>query len=267
MSGTVSARSRSQGRYVVSSLAAVTGYLSETAFAGRTVVLIGGGTGIGLSVARVVTAAGGDVVLGGRTAATLAAATDELGPRARWYLVDTTDHASVEEFFTGVDVVHGLFTTAATYVTGSIAELSVAEAATPFESKFWGQYRVVKSALPKLAADASVVLMSGAASVRPAGNAPAYVAANAAIEGLARGLAYELAPIRVNVVSPGTVDGHLWDQRSPEVRRQAFEHIAAASVIGRPVRETEVAQAAAYLLLNTATTGSTLYPDGGYSLR
>lgn len=245
----------------------MTGFLAGDAFTGRTVVLIGGGTGIGLRVARLVTAAGGDVVLGGRTAATLAAAADELGHRARWYQVDTAHQPSVDEFFGKIGGVHGLLTTAATYVTGSIAELSVEEAATPFESKFWGQYRVVKSALPKLAADASVVLVSGAASVRPAGNAPAYVAANAAIEGLARGLALELAPIRVNALSPGTVDGHLWNQRAPEVRRQAFEHISAAATLGRPVTEAEVAQAAVYLLLNTGTTGSTLYTDGGYALR
>lgn len=245
----------------------MTGFLAGDAFTGRTVVLIGGGTGIGLRVARLVTAAGGDVVLGGRTAATLAAAADELGHRARWYRVDTSHQPSVDEFFDQIDGVHGLLTTAATYVTGSIAELSVEEAATPFESKFWGQYRVVKSALPKLAADASVVLVSGAASVRPAGNAPAYVAANAAIEGLARGLALELAPIRVNALSPGTVDGHLWSQRAPEVRRQAFEHISAAATLGRPVTEAEVAQAAVYLLLNTGTTGSTMYTDGGYALR
>ncbi|OHU21159.1 short-chain dehydrogenase [Mycobacteroides franklinii] len=245
----------------------MTGFLSATAFTDRTVVLIGGGTGIGLSVARVVTAAGGDVVLGGRTATALEAAAHELGDRARWHPVDTSRQASIDGFFAQIEVVHGLFTTAATYVTGSIAELSVEEAATPFESKFWGQYRVVKSALPKLAADASVVLMSGAASVRPAGNAPAYVAANAAIEGLARGLAHELAPVRVNALSPGTVDGHLWNQRAPEVRRQAFEHIAAAATLSRPVTEDEVAQAAVYLLLNTGTTGSTLYTDGGYALR
>lgn len=245
----------------------MTGFLSETAFAGRTVVLIGGGTGIGRSVAGLVTAAGGEVVLGGRTAATLAGAAHELGPRACWHLVDTSEQSSIDEFFADIDRVHGLFTTAATYVTGSIAELSIEEAATPFESKFWGQYRVVKTAVPKLAEDASVVLMSGAASVRPAGSAPAYVAANAAVEGLARGLALELAPIRVNALSPGTVDGHLWNQRAPEVRRQAFEHIAAAATLGRAVTEREVAEAAVYLLLNTGTTGSTLYTDGGYSLR
>lgn len=249
------------------SFAHVTGFLSGTAFADRTVVLIGGGTGIGLSVARLVTAAGGDVVLGGRTPATLAVAAEELGGKARWHLVDTAHQASIDAFFDQIEVLHGLFTTAATYVTGSIAALSVEQAATPFESKFWGQYRVVKSALPKLSSDASVVLMSGAASVRPAGSAPAYVAANAAIEGLARGLAHELAPIRVNALSPGTVDGHLWNQRPPEIRRQAFEHIAAAATLRRPVTEGEVAQAAVYLLLNSATTGSTLYTDGGYALR
>ncbi len=92
-------------------------------------------------------------------------------------------------------------------------------------------------------------------------------AANAAHEGLARGLACELAPNPGSTPFPGTVDGHLWDQRAPEVRRQAFEHIAAAFVIGRLVTEIEVGQTVAYLLLNIETTGSTLYPDGGYSFR
>jgi NAD(P)-dependent dehydrogenase (short-subunit alcohol dehydrogenase family) len=242
-------------------------FLSDNAFAGRTVVLIGGGSGIGLRVAEFVTGAGGDVVLGGRTAEKLAAAVDALGPRASWKVVDTSDQGSVDEFFELIETVHGVFTTAATYTTGSMAELTVEQAATPFDSKFWGQYRVVKSALPKLAADASIVLMSGAASVRPAGAAPAYVAANAAVEGLARGLAVELAPVRVNAVAPGTVDGQLWGQRSDDVRRQAFEHYAAASIVGRPVTEPEVAGTVVHLLLNSATTGSVVYPDGGYTLR
>ncbi len=76
----------------------------------------------------------------------------------------------------------------------------------------------------------------------------------------------ELAPIRVNALAPG-MNGHLWNQRAPEVRRQAFEHIAAAATLGRAVTEDEVAETAVYLLLNTGTTGSTLYTDGGYALR
>lgn len=245
----------------------MTRYLAENVFADRTVVLIGGGTGMGLEVARQVVAAGGRVVIGGRTRATLEAAAEDLGDQATWKLVDTSDASSVAHFFDDIDKVDGIFTTAATYVTGSIAELSIEDAATPFDSKFWGQYRVVKAALGKLSDDASIVLMSGAASVRPAGNAPAYTAANAAVEGLARGLAVELAPVRVNAIAPGTVDGHLWDQRDPEVRKAAFEFYTSISTIGRMGTEAEVAQAAVFLLINGVTTGSTLFPDGGYSFR
>jgi len=239
--------------------------LSESAFAGRTVVLVGGGSGIGFAVARLVTAAGGRVVLGGRTAATLGDAADQLGDAAEWGVVDTSDPASIDAFFAGIPTVHGLFTTAATYLTGPLAELSVAEAATAFDSKFWGQYRVVKAALPKLASDASVVLMSGAAGARPAGPAPAYSAANSAIEGLARGLAVELSPVRVNAIAPGTVDGALWARRAAEVRDAAFASYRAATVLGRLSTEDEIAESVGYLLLNPATTGSTLFPDGGYT--
>ena len=73
--------------------------------------------------------------------------------------------------------------------------------------------------------------------------------------------------MRVNAVAPGTVDGALWAGRPDDVRRQAFDHIAATSVIERPVTEPEVAAAVVHLLLATGTTGSVLHPDGGYSLR
>ena len=242
-------------------------FLAGDAFADRTVVLIGGGSGIGFAVAKLVVSGGGAVVLGGRRAGALEKAAAELGPSATWQVVDTADERAVEAVFARLDSVDAVFTTAATYITGPLRELSISDAASPFDSKFWGQCRVVKAALPVLTADASVVLMAGAASVRPAGAAPAYVAANAAIEGLARGLAVELAPVRVNAISPGTVDGNLWNQRPQAVRQAAFDHFVEASTSGKLVREDEIAAAVIHLFLNGATTGSTLYPDGGYSLR
>ena len=233
----------------------------------RTVVLIGGGSGIGLAVARLVVADGARVVLGGRSRERLDGAVAELGPTATARTVDTSDEDSVADFFAGIDVVDALFTTAATYTVGSFRDLAVEDARSPFESKFWGQYRVVKAALPKLAPDAAVVLTSGAASVRPAGPAAPYVAANAAIEGLARGLAVELAPVRVTAIAPGTVDGNLWAGRPAEVREAAFAHIEREAVLGRPGTEGEIAAAVVHLFTNTYTTGSTLYVDGGYALR
>jgi NAD(P)-dependent dehydrogenase (short-subunit alcohol dehydrogenase family) len=236
-------------------------------FTDRTIVLIGGGSGIGLATARLVTAGGGSVILGGRTEARLADAARALGPRATWHVVDTSDQRSIDEFLDRVDIVHGLVTTAADYLTGPMAQLTVEEAATAFDSKFWGQYRVVKSALSRLAPDAAVVLVSGAASTRPAGAAPAYCAANAAIEGLARGLAVELAPVTVNAIAPGTIDGSLWGRRDPAVREVAFDGYRTAATIGRLATEDEVAHSVAYLLQSRITTGSTLFPDGGYTFR
>ncbi|MGU3500178.1 SDR family oxidoreductase [Mycobacterium sp. C31M] len=241
--------------------------MPDQTFADRTVVLVGGGSGIGLATARLVTAGGGTVVLGGRNEQRLTAAAESLGPAARWHRVDTGDQESIDRFFDTVDIVHGLFTTAADYRTGPMRDLSVAEAATAFDSKFWGQYRVTRAALPKLGADAAIVLMSGAAGARPAGIAPAYAAANAAIEGLARGLALELAPVTVTAIAPGTVDGHLWATRTAEVRDAAFDGYRAASTIGRLATEDEIAHTVGYLLTSRITTGSTLYPDGGYTFR
>jgi len=234
---------------------------------GRTVVLIGGGSGIGLRVARRVADAGARVVLGGRTTARLESAAAELGEAATWRTVDTRDTDSLTAFFDGIERVDHLFTSAASYRVGPMRELSDEDAASPFDSKFWGQYHAVRAAAPKLAGDGSVVLMSGAASARPAGPAPAYVACNAAIEGLGRGLAVELAPVRVNAVAPGTVDGNLWSNRPAADRDAAFAQYRRDALLGRPAAEDEIAQAVVFLFTNGFTTGSTLYTDGGYTLR
>ncbi|MFF4698484.1 SDR family oxidoreductase [Streptomyces chattanoogensis] len=234
---------------------------------GRTVVLIGGGSGIGLRVAHRAAAAGARVVLGGRTPERLAAAAEQVGEAATWRTVDVTDRDSLSGFFAELDRVDHLFTSAASYQVGTMLKLSDEDAESPFVSKFWGQYHAVRLAAPKMAADGSVVLMSGAAGARPPAPAPAYAACNAAIEGLGRGLALELAPVRVNVVSPGTVDGDLWARRPAEDREGAFAQYRRDTVLHRLGTEDEIAHAVMFLFANGFTTGSTLYPDGGYTLR
>lgn len=212
-------------------------------------------------------AGGARVVLGGRTEARLAAAAAGLGSAATWHLVDTTDQGSLAAFFEKVERVDHLFTPAASYTTGPMRQLSDADAESPFVSKFWGQYHAVKHAAPRLASDGSVVLMAGVASVRPPAAAPAYVACNAAIEGLGRGLAVELAPVRVNVVSPGTIDGNLWGGRPVDTREAAFAQYRRDTVLHRVGTESEVARTVLFLFANAFMTGSTLYPDGGYAFR
>lgn len=235
----------------------------------KTAIIIGGTSGMGLRVAELVTAGGGRVVVGGRSPARIDAATAKLGPAARGHVVDNTDKASIRAFFAAAPAFDFLFTPGASYALGRIDQISDEEAESPFRSKFWGQYWAVKAALPKLAKDGAIVLMSGAASVRPVPGvgASAYVACNAAIEGLARGLAVELAPIRVNAVSPGTIDGTLWRSRPASVRDAAFAYYAGAAALGRVGTEDEVARAVIFLMENSFITGATIYADGGYALR
>lgn len=236
-------------------------------FNGKTAVIIGGGSGIGLTVARKFVAAGGSVVIGGRTAAKLEAAAAALGDRARAIPVDTHDRASLRGFFAEIPQLDHLFVTAATYGLGPIDQIDDATAESPFRSKFWGQYHAVREALPRISRDGSIVLMAGAAGARPLKGASAYAACNSAIEGLGRALAVELEPIRVNTVSPGTIDGDLWQGRPAEIRDFAFGTYRELALARRPGSEEEVADAVLFLMGNAFMNGSTLYPDGGYALR
>lgn len=232
----------------------------------KTYAIIGGSSGIGFATAQQLIARGDRVYIGGRDPARLQGALDRLGPRATGQVVDTGDRAALADFFAAAPQLVGLFTPAASYQTGAFRDGDPASSEGLFAAKFWGQYWATLAALPALREDAAVVLMSGAASARPIG-APAYAACNAALEGLARGLAIELAPLRVNCLSPGTTDSDLWRNRAEDIRNSAYMAWAGMTVQGRPATVQEQAHAAIFLLDNTHMTGSTLYCDGGYTLR
>ena len=112
-----------------------------------------------------------------------------------------------------------------------------------------------------------MVFFSGIWSQRPPAGAAAIAAINGAIEALARALAVELAPIRVNAVSPGLVDTPIYDAMPPARREEMFRAFSEAAPVKRVGRPEEVAEAVLYLMGNSFTTGSTLYVDGGYLLR
>jgi NAD(P)-dependent dehydrogenase (short-subunit alcohol dehydrogenase family) len=230
----------------------------------RTYAIIGGSSGIGLALATTLVERGDRVVIGGRSAERLDGAVRQLGDGATGRPVDTTDRGSAADFFAGAEGLSGLFISAASYRTGAFRDGDPETSEALFAAKFWSQYWTVFAALPHLREDAGIVLMSGAASARPIG-APAYAACNAAVEGLARGLAIELAPIRVNCLSPGTTDSELWRGRPSEQRETAYDHWRRLCVVQRPAHVEEQAHAALFLLDNGNMTGSTLFCDGGYT--
>lgn len=129
----------------------------------------------------------------------------------------------------------------ATYVLGTIDQIDDEIAENPFRFKFWGRYRAVPEPLSYLSKDGSITLMAGAVGVCPPSNAAAYAASNCALEGLGRALAVELAPVRVNTISPVTIDGALWSRRPAEVREAAFSNYARDALISTSGTEDEVA--------------------------
>ncbi len=232
----------------------------------KTYAVIGGTSGMGLGLAQRLVERGDRVLIGGRNSERLEAAARLLGPLATARSVDIEDRASLASFFAGEEELAGLFTPGTTYRTASFREADAETAESPFRAKFWGQYWAVHTALPHFAKDAAIVLMSGAASVRPIGN-PAYSACNAAIEGLARALSVELKPIRVNCLSPGPIDSNLWRNRDASIREPVFESWRTIALTGEVGTVEDAADAALFLLDNGNMNGSTLYSDGGYTLR
>lgn len=234
----------------------------------KRVVIIGGGSGLGYQVASQCLTKGAMVTIAGRGLERLEAARDSLGTGVNIQQADVMDEESLQNLFAAHDRVDCLLSTAGVYVSGPMKDLSVQEAMTAFDAKFWGQYRAVKAATPKLSPDASVVLIAGGDAVRPTAATPAYVACNAALEGLGRGLAFELAPIRVNAISPGYMDGNFWATRKNEAERaEAYLRYRDGSTIGRVGTEAEVAHGVVFLFENTFITGSVVRTDGGYSLQ
>jgi NAD(P)-dependent dehydrogenase (short-subunit alcohol dehydrogenase family) len=204
------------------------------------------------------------VVLAGRSAEKLAAAAGELGAAASTAVLDVADEGAVAGAFAQIGPIDHLVTAAAGTVRGKVVDLPVSAARELFESKYWGQYHCVKYAAPQLRPGGSIVLFSGWISRKPMVGVSTLAAVDGAIEALARTLALELAPIRVNAVTPGMIDTPLWAARlTPEQQRAHFASVGKALPVGRPGTAEDVAHAVIFLMENGFTTGAILDVDGG----
>jgi NAD(P)-dependent dehydrogenase (short-subunit alcohol dehydrogenase family) len=235
------------------------------AFGGRTVVITGGASGIGLATARRVVDRGGSVILMGRSLDRLKAAQAELGAAAATAELDVTNEDAVRRAFTGIERVDHLITAAAGTLRGRLIDLDTQRARELFDTKFWGQHHCIKYAAPRMGAGGSVVLFSGWISRKPAVEMSTLAAVDGAIEALARTLALELAPVRVNAITPGQIDTPLWRSRLSETAARAhFDRIAHAHPVGRAGTADDVAQAIVFLMMNGFMTGAVLDIDGGW---
>jgi NAD(P)-dependent dehydrogenase (short-subunit alcohol dehydrogenase family) len=193
----------------------------------KTVVVIGGSSGMGLAVAENASRSGARVVIASRSQDKLAAAAGRIGGDVHWQVVDSTKEASVEDLFERLGAVDHLVIPGSSVKTGPLRELPLADGMFTMQSKFWGPYLCAKYA--RINPGGSITFFSGILSRRPGQNDAVLAAVNAAVEAMGRALAKDLAPVRVNVISPGMTAGTGAYLKMPDAAREGmFDSIARA---------------------------------------
>lgn len=228
-------------------------------------LVLGGSSGIGLATARAAAGAGAAVTVASRSRDKLDAALAAIGGTARAVVLDTTDNGAVERFFADESPWDHVAISAAETARGPVRGLGLDAARAAMESKFWGAYQVARAA--RIGPGGSLTFVSGVherAAPRPPRSCRGRI--NAALEGLARGLALELAPVRVNTVSPGLIETPLWSRMAEADRAAMFANAAERLPARRVGRPEDVANAVLFLAATPFATGSTLRLDGGAAI-
>jgi NAD(P)-dependent dehydrogenase (short-subunit alcohol dehydrogenase family) len=234
------------------------------------VVIVGGSSGMGLALAEALIAAGAEVTIAGRSQERLAAAERRLaGPdRLRAIAADITREEDIERLFEAAGRVDHVVVTAAD-VTGAyqpVTSFDPEPARKLVDAKLIGPVLVAKHAAPLIEPGGSITFTSGIAAYRPLPGASMVAAVNGALASIASALAVELAPVRVNVVSPGWVDTPIWDTVAGSGKDATLEAMARRLPAGRIGRPDDIARAFLALMRNPFITATVLHADGGQRL-
>jgi NAD(P)-dependent dehydrogenase (short-subunit alcohol dehydrogenase family) len=231
----------------------------------QTVLIVGRGSGLARAVALAAREQGARVVAAGRGHEALAAAYDG-EPGISVESVDLTDEASIAALGERLGRLDHVVSTASARARGRLADLDRDAIRLSFDTKVIGPLMLAKHLAPRMAKDGSFVLFSGVAAAKIAVGTMGVAITNAAADTLARSLALELAPIRVNAISPGVIDTGAWDAFGQQGKADYFADISARNPAGRIGTPDDIAQAVMFALTNTFLTGQTLHVDGGEPL-
>lgn len=235
-------------------------------FSDQTLVVVGGSSGIGFATAKAAYTEGASIVMIGRSQDRLNQASAEIGSGVHGIQADVEEEASVRAAFAEIGQFNHLFISAQDAATAPLSETTKDKFRPTLDSKIWGALHVVKYAAPRITEQGSIVFISGLAGRKGYPGFALAGAANAGIEAVARNLAVELAPIRVNTVCAGVIDTSMLDRVFGEQKLQVVEQIAAKLPVRRIGSPQEIADAVLFLMGNGFMTGTTLLIDGGDAL-
>jgi NAD(P)-dependent dehydrogenase (short-subunit alcohol dehydrogenase family) len=231
---------------------------------GERIVVLGGSSGIGLAVAQQVAAGGARAIIASSNGDRLKAAVATLEGKAEGYTLDLSNEHAIQDFFQKIgDFDHLVFTAGDTLQLNALVATDLTKARQAFELRYWAALAAVKYASPHLRKDGSIVLTTGVAGRRPRKGWTLAASICGTIEALTRALAVELAPIRVNAVSPGVVRTDLWKNMQEQDREAMYENVGKQLLVGRVGEAHDIARAYLFLIEDGYSTGQTVVVDGG----
>jgi NAD(P)-dependent dehydrogenase (short-subunit alcohol dehydrogenase family) len=237
---------------------------TEKDFANKRVLIVGGSSGIGLAVAEKAALQGAQVVIVSSNAERVQEAIKSIGGEAQGQAVDVSDEKAVESFFTNIGAFdHLVFTAGDSLQLHELADTDLKQARRAFELRYWSALAAVKYGSPHIRKGGSIVLTTGVAGRRPHKGWMIAASVCGTIEALTRALAIELAPIRVNAVSPGVVRTDLWRNMGAAERENLYESVGKSLPVGRVGEAYDIAQAYVFLMQEGFSTGQTVIVDGG----
>jgi NAD(P)-dependent dehydrogenase (short-subunit alcohol dehydrogenase family) len=230
----------------------------------KRVVVVGGSSGIGLAVAQLAAAQGAKVVIVSSNAERVQKAAESIGPEAQGHAVDVSDERAIATFFAKLGSFdHLVFTAGDSLQLQDLASTDLQQARRAFELRYWAALAAVKYGSPQLRKEGSIVLTTGIAGQRPRKGWVLAASVCGTIEALTRALAIELAPIRVNAVSPGLVRTNLWQNMSAKEREERYESVGKSLPVDRVGEASDIAQAYLFLMQEGFATGQIIVVDGG----
>jgi NAD(P)-dependent dehydrogenase (short-subunit alcohol dehydrogenase family) len=219
---------------------------------------------MGRATAKLLSKEGAQVIIASRSRDKLDDALRVIGGNAEARLLDFSNEEAVQVFFKSLGAIdHLVLMGAGLPAWGKLSDIQSSALESAFRTKFWGYFLCAKYGAPLMREGGSILFTIGGAARSAIPGTAGVSSVNGAIMCMAMTLAKELAPIRVNVLSPGLVDTPAYNWMSAEEKKAFFQQMGGNLPVGRVGQPDELAHAALYLLSNGFTTGTILDVDGG----
>jgi NAD(P)-dependent dehydrogenase (short-subunit alcohol dehydrogenase family) len=232
----------------------------------KTVVVVGGSSGMGLAVAQMAFELGAEVTLTSRNLNKAIAAASSIAASVKGLALDVDDEQAVNAFFKPFSSIDHIYIAAGSTKLGSVSDGVLEEAMLSFNTRILGNLRVVRAVFNKINATGSITFTGGVSTDRPIAGAWVSGLGTASAEQLARVLVLELPHIRFNAVSPGYTDTPMWDDIMGENKASILASVAEQLPVKKIATPEEVASAVVFLMSNASVTGEVIHIDGGQRL-